>query len=115
MVKRLVHLEGLVVLVSVIYLYSVKDFSWWVFLLLLFVPDVAMFAYLMNKRVGAVVYNLFHTYILTIPICLAGVLFQLETLLMIGLIWTAHVGMDRFVGYGLKYQTSFQDTHLQRM
>jgi Domain of unknown function (DUF4260) len=33
----------------------------------------------------------------------------------VALIWFAHIGMDRTVGYGLKYPTSFKDTHLQRV
>jgi hypothetical protein len=33
----------------------------------------------------------------------------------LGLIWLAHVGADRLLGYGLKYPTGFRDTHLQRV
>ncbi len=32
-----------------------------------------------------------------------------------GILLVAHVGMDRAFGYGLKYPTSFQDTHLGRI
>jgi hypothetical protein len=31
------------------------------------------------------------------------------------LIWIAHIGVDRALGYGLKYPSSFKDTHLQRV
>jgi len=27
----------------------------------------------------------------------------------------AHVGFDLMLGYGLKYETAFKDTHLQRV
>ncbi|MBI2443419.1 MAG: DUF4260 family protein [Candidatus Levybacteria bacterium] len=27
----------------------------------------------------------------------------------------AHVGMDRFLGFGLKYPTHFKQTHLQKL
>jgi hypothetical protein len=38
-----------------------------------------------------------------------------QTPLVLGaLIWLAHIGMDRTIGYGLKYPTAFKDTHLQR-
>ncbi len=43
-----------------------------------------------------------------------------ELLLLIPLLFVpdlsmlAHIGMDRALGYGLKYPTSFQDTHLGR-
>jgi hypothetical protein len=36
-------------------------------------------------------------------------------LLTYALIWTAHIGVDRLLGFGLKYPTRFQDTHLQRI
>jgi hypothetical protein len=29
-------------------------------------------------------------------------------------VWTAHIGVDRAVGYGLKYPSGFGDTHLSR-
>jgi Domain of unknown function (DUF4260) len=29
------------------------------------------------------------------------------------LIWIGHIGLDRVPGYGLKYPTSFQFTHIQ--
>jgi hypothetical protein len=33
----------------------------------------------------------------------------------VALIWFAHIGMDRALGYGLKYETGFNDTHLGRI
>jgi hypothetical protein len=32
-----------------------------------------------------------------------------------GLIWLAHIGLDRLLGYGLKYATEFKDTHFSRV
>ncbi|MCS4316879.1 hypothetical protein M2407_001178 [Serratia sp. BIGb0234] len=32
--------------------------------------------------------------------------------LMAALIWGAHIGFDRALGYGLKYASGFADTHL---
>jgi hypothetical protein len=74
-----------------------------------------MLAYLINNHIGARVYNLFHTYIVSISLILIGNFLKLDVLLMIGLIWTAHIGMDRMLGYGLKYKTSFKDTHIQKL
>jgi hypothetical protein len=34
---------------------------------------------------------------------------------MAAVLLVAHVGMDRAFGYGLKYPTAFQDTHLGRI
>jgi len=35
--------------------------------------------------------------------------------LSIALIWLAHIGIDRALGYGLKYETGFTYTHLGRI
>jgi hypothetical protein len=113
--KRIIHLEGIIVLIAAIYIYALNEFSWLIFLLLLLAPDVSMLAYLINNHIGARVYNLFHTYIVSISLILIGNFLKLDVLLMIGLIWTAHIGMDRMLGYGLKYKTSFKDTHIQKL
>lgn len=113
--KKIIHLEGLIVLVTSIYTYSLCDFSWFIFFLLLLAPDISMLAYLLNDQVGAQIYNLFHTYVVSILLVGIGVFFKLDVILMIGLIWTAHIGMDRMLGYGLKYKTGFKDTHIQKL
>ncbi|PFN04367.1 MULTISPECIES: DUF4260 domain-containing protein [Bacillus cereus group] len=115
MEKKIIHMEGLIVLIATIYIYALCDFSWLLFFVLLFAPDISMFAYLINNRIGAQIYNLFHTYIVSILLIMIGVFFKLDTILMIGLIWTAHIGMDRMFGYGLKYKTGFKDTHIQKL
>jgi hypothetical protein len=33
-------------------------------------------------------------------------------LLAFALIWLAHIGFDRMLGFGLKYHNGFKDTHL---
>lgn len=113
--KILLHIEGLAVLLLSLYLYESNEFSWILFLVLLFVPDVSMVGYLINQKVGALIYNLFHTYIIAIIVVFIGLFFTNQTTLAIGLIWTAHIGMDRMLGYGLKYPTHFKDTHLHRV
>lgn len=85
------------------------------FILLLLAPDISMIGYLVNDVVGAKCYNIFHTYSLTITIVLVGILLSNQLVLAIGLIWSAHIGMDRAIGYGLKYTTNFKDTHLNRV
>ena len=75
----------------------------------------SMLAYGINNHVGAKIYNVCHTYIISILIVLIGVYFKMDIVIMIGLIWTAHIGMDRMFGYGLKYETDFKDTHIQRL
>ncbi|WP_100011656.1 DUF4260 domain-containing protein [Lentibacillus sediminis] len=113
--KVLLHVEGSSVLALSVYFYWASEFSWVLFFILLLAPDISMLGYFLNNRVGAVIYNLFHTYSLSIGVILCGLLLSAPAVTAIGLIWTAHIGMDRMVGYGLKYPTAFKDTHLNRV
>jgi hypothetical protein len=74
-----------------------------------------MLGYFSGVRFGAALYNLVHT--LVAPLLFIGfsVVYKQLWLLPYGLIWTAHIGVDRLLGYGLKYPTRFRDTHLQRL
>jgi Domain of unknown function (DUF4260) len=82
---------------------------------LLLAPDLAILGYLRSVRIGTVVYNLVHT--LTGPLLLIGyaILEKSPWLLAYGLIWTSHIGFDRLLGFGLKYPTRLNDTHLHRV
>src|SRR5690625_2075263 len=115
MVKKWVHLEGLIIFVFMMYFYSLHDFNWWIFFLFLLVPDISMVAYIINNRMGAMIYNIVHTYTMSIPILLLGLIMENNFFIMSGIIWSAHIGIDRLFGYGLKYKTAFQDSHLQKL
>ncbi len=71
-----------------------------------------MIGYLAGARAGATAYNAIHTYLG--PFVLAGWSFLTghHTSLLLALIWIAHIGFDRMLGFGLKFQTRFKDTHL---
>jgi hypothetical protein len=111
----LLRLEGAAVLAASIALYADGDWSWLAFVLLLLAPDVSMLGYLGGPRTGMVVYDLVHFAALPIALGTAGVLGDSGVAVQLALIWLAHLGMDRMLGYGLKYPTSFSDTHLQRV
>lgn len=110
--RTILRLEGLVVFILAIGYYHLNDFSWILFIALLLVPDVGMIGYAFNQKVGAYIYNFFHTYIISLLFLLVGIFTKQDYLLVIGLIWTAHIGMDRMLGYGLKNISNFKDTHL---
>lgn len=74
-----------------------------------------MLGYLVNKKLGANAYNLGHTYSALILLLLILWLAGLGSYMWLVLIWLAHIGFDRLLGYGLKYETAFSDTHLQRV
>ena len=113
--KIILHLEGLAVLLLSIYFYFSMGYSWILFLILLFSPDLSMLGYLKDHKFGAILYNLFHTYFVPIVIIICGILMHNDVLLMLSLIWVAHIGMDRMVGYGLKYPTHFKDSHFDNI
>ena len=115
MPKLLLHLEGVAVFVVMLVLYAHFAYNWWLFAILLFVPDLSLAAYTINTRIGSAIYNLAHTSVL--PLLLAGLCLVggMSFGLQLALIWLAHIGMDRTVGYGLKYATHFKDTHLSRV
>jgi hypothetical protein len=95
-----------------LFLYWHAARSWWLFAALLLTPDLAMLPYLLNSRAGAAAYNLAHNYV--VPLVLAAILLAShgDRFLPYLLIWTAHIGMDRMMGYGLKYPAGFKQTHL---
>jgi hypothetical protein len=110
------RVEGAVLLALAIFLYARRDASWWLFLILLLVPDVGILGYATrNPRAGAIVYNLFHTYLPPAVLAVVGVAAESRTAFLLALIWFAHIGVDRMMGYGLKYPSHFRDTHLGRI
>lgn len=113
--RRLLHLEGLAVLVAAIALYFDAGYGWLLLVVLFLAPDLSMLGYLGGPRLGALAYDVVHTYALPLALGLAGVLAGTGLAVQLALIWAAHIGLDRLVGYGLKYPSGFKDTHLQRV
>jgi uncharacterized membrane protein len=115
MPRLMLHAEGLALLVLSVLAYARLDFSWLTFALLFFVPDLALLVYLVNKRSGAVVYNLLHTVIFPFALGVISYLAGFQTGIQVALIWLAHIGMDRTVGYGFKYPAKDKETHFSRI
>jgi hypothetical protein len=111
----LLRVEGVALLSLSVLLYRVNGGSWLLFGVLLLAPDLSMLGYLAGPKVGAAIYNAFHTYGIPAVVGALGMIFASPVAIAVALIWFAHIGMDRTVGYGLKYPTSFKDTHLERV
>ena len=109
------RLEGAALLVAAVVLYFHAGFEWWAFVAFSLAPDLAAVGYLLGATVGAAVYDLGHFDAFPVALAVVGVLADSDLCLRIALIWLAHIGMDRAVGYGLKYPTHHKDTHLQRV
>src|ERR1700737_3136180 len=113
--RILLRLEGAALAVGAVYMYQRVGGNWWLFAALILAPDLSMLAYLAGSRPGAIAYNALH--VTLGPLICAGLGFLLPSfdLISIALIWAAHIGVDRALGYGLKYEAGFGFTHLGRI
>jgi hypothetical protein len=105
-------LEGLAVATVTALLYARTGASWWLFAALWLAPDLSMLGYLAGSRWGARIYNAIHSYVTPATLAVAALLLRTHGLLPIALIWANHIGVDRLLGYGLKYPAGFGWTHL---
>ena len=113
--KLLLHIEGATVLVVSALLYGQSGGNWLLFALLVLAPDLSMLGYLAGNSAGAAVYDVVHSYPLPATLATYGWLASNPLALQLALIWFAHIGADRLLGYGLKYATGFKDSHLGRV
>ncbi|MFT4121704.1 DUF4260 domain-containing protein [Bradyrhizobium sp.] len=114
-VRILLRLEGLFLFLGMTALYAAWGGSWTVYLLLFLAPDLSFLAYLSDARFGALAYNAAHSYMAPVTLMTLGFGFASPLTLSIALIWLAHIGVDRALGYGLKYSAGFGFTHLGRI
>jgi Domain of unknown function (DUF4260) len=110
----LLRSEGVALLAMAALLYGRYGRSWWLFLALLAVPDLGLLGLLWSKRVGAVTYDLTHTYVPPAVLGLVGVLTDSGLAVALALVWFAHIGMDRALGLGLLYPDGSGRTHLRK-
>lgn len=113
--RLLLRLEGAALLALALLLYPKVSDSWLMFAALVLVPDLSMAGYLAGPRAGAFVYNAAHVTLGPIALAIVGFLYPAVLLIALALIWLAHIGIERVLGYGLKYQTGFRFTHLGRI
>ncbi|MFL6817659.1 MAG: DUF4260 domain-containing protein [Bradyrhizobium sp.] len=97
--RILLRLEGLALFAAMIWLLFLS-------------PDLSFAAYLAGARPGAIVYNAAHSTIGPVALAVAGFGMNWPLAMWIAITWLAHIGMDRMVGYGLKYGAGFGFTHL---
>jgi hypothetical protein len=108
----ILRLEAAAVMAASLGAYARLGEGWLLFAILFLVPDLSMLGYLGGRKLGAAAYNAAHSYLLPAALCAAGVVSSQPMLVAIALIWLAHIGFDRLLGYGLKYDTAFGHTHL---
>jgi hypothetical protein len=113
--RLLLRLEGAAMFVLALVLYPKVSDSWLLLAALFLAPDLGMLGYLAGARIGAIAYNAAHFELLPIALAIAGLLYPAVLLIALALIWLAHIGIDRALGYGLKYEVGFRFTHLGRI
>lgn len=92
--------------------YQPIHFTWWQWIFLFLAPDLSMVGYVVNTRLGAIMYNIAHHKFLAGAIILTGFIYAMPVTLLAGLLLWAHSSFDRMMGYGLKFNDSFNHTHL---
>jgi hypothetical protein len=105
--------EGVALLAMAMVLYGRYGRSWWLFAVLLPVPDLGLLGQLWSKPAGAVTYDLTHTYVPPAALGLVGVATGSGLAMALALVWFAHIGMDRALGLGLLYPDGSGRTHLK--
>lgn len=113
--RRWLRAEGLLAFVAGLAVYNWLDHSWLLFIILFLTPDISFLAYVAGPRAGAATYNFVHTYSLPLALGLTGIWLGASLPVALSLIWIAHIGLDRSLGYGLKYASGFRETHLGRV
>jgi hypothetical protein len=114
-VKALLRIEGLCVLLASLFSYSKYGSGWAIFTWCFLLPDLSFIGYVAGARIGAFTYNAAHSYIGPMMCLCMWLMLSIPASLTIALIWLAHIGFDRALGYGLKYSAGFGYTHLGRI
>jgi hypothetical protein len=110
--RLVLRAEGGVLLLAALVAFAATDEPWWLVPAVLFLPDLSFAGYAGSTRLGALTYNLAHSY--PLPAVLGAVGLWQDSLLTqaLAVVWFAHIGMDRLLGYGLKHDDGFTHTHL---
>ncbi len=114
-VRTLLRLEGFALTLVALALYARGGGTATQFATLFLAPDASMLFYIFGARPGAAAYNSVHSTLAPLALAAVGVFASQSTLVAIALIWLAHIGLDRALGYGLKRASGFADTHLGRI
>lgn len=111
----LLRLEYSALAIAALLAYQISGGSWWLFAVLILAPDLSMLGYLGGPKVGAWCYNAVHTWLASVALWLVSLAAGSQLFLYLAIILAAHIAIDRALGYGLKRESGFQDTHLGRI
>ncbi len=115
MPRRFLRVEGAVVFATAVAVYLDADFSIVALVLLFLAPDLAFVGFLLGPRAGALAYDAVHIEVWPVLLGAIGILGDEQVPIQIALIWLAHIGLDRALGYGLRYPDNASESHLDRV
>ncbi|MBK8008214.1 MAG: DUF4260 domain-containing protein [Rhizobiales bacterium] len=113
--RMLLKAEGFALFAICVFAYWKLGVTWWLFAVLILAPDLTMIGYLAGPRFGAHLYNAGHITVMPLILGFAGLYTDSVVAMAAALVWLAHIGIDRMLGFGLKFETAFSDTHLGRI
>ncbi|MEU1606168.1 DUF4260 family protein [Micromonospora matsumotoense] len=105
-VPALYRVEGAAVAGAAVVLLVLTGFAWWWLFALFLVFDLSMLGYAVDHRVGAIAYNLGHTYVAPFVLLAGyGLALALDStrwslLALVAACWFFHIGVDRALGFG---------------
>lgn len=114
-IVRTLRAENAALALGAVVAFHAAGGHWTLFAWLFLIPDISILGYIAGPVPGARCYNLGHSYLP--PALLGGLGWWIGHALPLhlALIWMAHIGFDRALGYGLKYREGFAETHLSRL
>jgi len=110
--NAVIKLEEFGMFLFSIFIFSLLPYEWWWFPILILAPDISMAGYLVNNKVGAVLYNIVHHKAIALAVLVLGYYLDQPSVVLAGTILFGHSSMDRLFGYGLKTFKGFKYTHL---
>lgn len=114
-VRLLLRAEGVALLAIAVAAYARFGGEWSFFAATFMLPALALSAYLVGPRAGALAYNAAHSLIVPAGLLALGLALDGSVLFDLGLAWAAHIGLARALGFGLKYSRGFAHTHLGQL
>jgi hypothetical protein len=111
----MLRVEGLATLVVATEAYFRIGWDWRLYAALFLLPDISLAGYLFGRKTGAWAYNVVHVYNLPLILGTLGYIAEIHWLIAVALVWIAHIGIDRLLGFGLKLPEGIKHTHLGKL
>lgn len=109
---RHLKLEAFALAILMVVLTYKSSAPLWILLATFPLFDIGVIGYLKNTKLGATTYNISHSSIVPTLLIVVGIISNTEWISVLGFSWSFHIAVDRALGFGLKHEHSFKETHL---